>query len=210
MAVEDIYRAVMDFDDERVADLVRKEVEAGTDIKRILDQGLVAPLDTIGRQFSEGIVFVPEMLMAADAVKAGMEVVKPLLSTTGVRPVGTVVLGTVKGDLHDIGKNMVGMMLEGAGFRLLDAGVDVTAEGFVDAARETDADIVAMSALLTTSMPEMEKAVAAVCNANASRNLNTKVIVGGPPVNQEFAAKIGAHGYGEDAPAAARVARTLI
>jgi len=121
-----------------------------------------------------------------------------------------VVLGTVKGDLHDIGKNMVGMMLEGAGFHLIDVGVNVGPNGFIDAAQENEADIVAMSGLLTTSMPAMEQAVAAVIEATATRNLKTKVIVGGPPVNQEFADKIGAHGYGKDAPNAARVARALI
>ena len=210
MTVEDIYDAVMEFDDERVVELVNEEIARGTDVRKVLDEGMVAALDTIGQQFSDGVVFVPEMLLAADAVKAGMDIVRPLLADTGAKPVGTVVLGTVKGDLHDIGKNMVGMMLEGAGFRLIDVGVDVGPDGFIDAAQENEADIIAMSALLTTSMPAMAEAVAAVVEANATRNLKTRVMVGGPPVNREFADRIGAHGYGEDAPDAARVARTLI
>ncbi|MCZ6482151.1 MAG: corrinoid protein [Alphaproteobacteria bacterium] len=210
MAIKDIYDAIMDFDETRVADLVNAEIAAGTDVQVILDEGMIAALDIIGQKFSEGTLFVPEMLMAADAVQVGLEILRPLLIDTGAQPVGTVVLGTVKGDLHDIGKNLVGMMLEGAGFRLIDLGTDVDPEDFISTAQENEADIIGLSALLTTSMAEMEKAVAAITTANEARNINVKVMIGGPPVNQTFAEKIGAQGYGEDAPSAVEVARRMV
>jgi methanogenic corrinoid protein MtbC1 len=210
MAVKDIFAAVLDYEEDEVADLVRAEIDAGTDIKAILGDGLIAALDDIGAKFSDGTVFVPEMLMAAEAVQAGLAILRPLLVDTGVKPVGTVVLGTVKGDLHDIGKNLVGMMLEGAGFQVIDLGTDVAPERFITTAQEKAADIIAVSGLLTTSMPEMERAVAAVQGANRTRNLNVKIMVGGPPVNQDFADKIGADAYGRDAPAAVEQARALI
>jgi len=143
-------------------------------------------------------------------VQAGLDVLRPHLVDTGTKPAGTVILGTVRGDLHDIGKNLVGLMLEGGGFRVVDLGADVDAETFITTAQENDADIIALSSLLTTSMPEMEKAVAAISEANESRNLNIKVMIGGPPINQDFAEKIGAHGYGLDAPGAVALARTLV
>ncbi len=210
MAIKDIYDAIMDFDETRVADLVNAEIAAGTDVQVILDEGMIAALDIIGQKFSEGTLFVPEMLMAADAVQVGLEILRPLLIDTGAKPVGTVVLGTVKGDLHDIGKNLVGMMLEGAGFRLIDLGTDVDPEDFISTAQENEADIIGLSALLTTSMSEMEKAVAAITTANEARNINVKVMIGGPPVNQTFAEKIGAHGYGEDSTSAVELARRIV
>ncbi len=210
MAIEDIYDAVMEFDEDRVAELVKEELEAGTELKTILNDGLISALDTIGARFSEGTIFVPEMLLAADAMQAGLDLLRPLLAETGIKPTGKVVLGTVKGDLHDIGKNLIGMMLEGAGFTLIDLGTDVGAEEFITSAQENEADIVAMSGLLTTSMPEMEKAVVKVAEANKTRNLNVKIIVGGPPVNQEFCDRIGADGYGADAPAAVALARDFV
>ena len=210
MSVDEIYDAVTSYDDELVSELVSREIEASTDLKVILDRGLVAALDNIGQRFSEGTLFLPEMLLAAEAVQAGLEILKPLLVNTGAKPVGTVVLGTVKGDLHDIGKNLVGMMLEGAGFKVVDLGVDVDPEAFITAAQENDADIVGMSGLLTTAMQEMETSVTAVNEANRTRNLNVKVLVGGPPINQDFADRIGAHGYGIDAPKAVSLARSLV
>lgn len=210
MSIQEIYDAVMAYEDEEVAELVQAEVDAGTDIEKILNEGLISPLDIIGEEFSAGTLFVPEMLMAAEAVQAGLEIVRPLLVDSGAKPVGTVVLGTVKGDLHDIGKNLVGMMFEGAGFNLVDLGVDVDPEEFVTAAQENDADIIALSGLLTTSMPEMEKAVEVIRDANKNRNLNVKTMVGGPPINEEFAAKIGADGYSMDAPTAVDDARAFM
>jgi len=210
MSVAKIFDAVMDYDDEEVAELVNSELANGTDVQVILGDGLVAALDDIGEKFSAGTLFVPEMLMAAEAVQAGLDLLRPLLAETGVKPIGTVVLGTVKGDLHDIGKNLVGMLLEGAGFRVIDLGTDVDAEQFISSAQENEADIIALSGLLTTSMPEMQKAVASLQDANQNRNLNVKVMVGGPPVHQEFAMKIGADAYGMDAPAAVEQARNFI
>ncbi len=210
MSVQAIYDAVMAYDEERVAALVTGEIEAGTDVNAILNEGMIAALDEVGQKFSAGILFVPEMLMAAEAVQAGLEIVRPKLVETGARPVGTVVLGTVKGDLHDIGKNLVGMMLEGAGFRLIDLGTDVDPEKFITCAQENEADIVALSGLLTTSMPEMQRTVAAMHEANRTRNINVKTMVGGPPINREFADSIGADAYGRDAPGAVEQARNLM
>ena len=210
MSIEKIYQAVLDYDDDEVHDLVTAEVAAGTDVKKLLDDGMIAALDYIGARFSEGTLFVPEMLMAAEAVQAGMNILRPILAETGAKPIGVVVIGTVKGDLHDIGKNLVAMLMEGAGFKIVDLGVDVDAESFIAAAQENDADLVAISGLLTTSMPEIETAVGALVEANESRNLNVKIMVGGPPLNNEFAERIGADGYGESAPAAVENARNLM
>ncbi len=210
MSIQEINDAVMAYEEEDVAELVQAQVDAGTDIEKILNEGLINALDVIGEKFSAGTLFVPEMLMAAEAVQAGLEIIRPLLINTGVKPVGTVILGTVKGDLHDIGKNLVGMMFEGAGFKLIDLGTDVDPEEFITAAQENDADIIALSGLLTTSMPEMEKAVEAIRDANKNRNLNVRTMVGGPPVNEEFAARIGADGYSVDAPTAVDDARAFM
>ena len=210
MPIKDIYDAVMEYDEDEVAELVRSEVEAGTDIKQILNEGMIAALDEIGRKFSEGTLFVPEMLMAAEAMQAGLDILRPKLADSGVKPVGVMILGTVKGDLHDIGKNLVGMMMEGAGFKIVDLGTDVDPQDFIQAAQENEADIIALSGLLTTSMPEMARAVEAIVDANRTRNLNVKVMVGGPPVNQDFADTIGADGYGADAPNAVATARHLV
>jgi len=210
MSIPEIFAAVMDYEEEDVAELVQAEIDAGTDVQIILQQGLVAALDDIGEKFSDGILFVPEMLMAAEAVQAGLDILRPLLADTGIKPIGTIILGTVKGDLHDIGKNLVGMLLEGAGFRVIDLGTDVDAEQFIASAQENDADIIALSGLLTTSMPEMEKAVVSLQEANKKRNLNVKVMVGGPPVNEDFAVRIGADAYGMDAPAAVEQARGFV
>ena len=210
MDVDKIYDAVLDYDDEEVAALVSAELEAGTAPQTILQDGLVAALDTVGENFSAGTLFVPEMLMAADAVKAGLDLLRPALVETGRKPIGTVVIGTVKGDLHDIGKNLVSMLLEGAGFRIIDLGTDVEPEAFIAAARDNDADIIGLSSLLTTSMIEMERAVREIATANANSNLNVKIMVGGPPVTDDFANQIGADGYGVDAPTAVALARGYV
>jgi 5-methyltetrahydrofolate--homocysteine methyltransferase len=140
MSLEKIYEAVLDYGDDEVFELVTAAVAAGADPQEILDEGLVAALDTVGEQFSAGTLFVPEMLMVADAVKVGLDILRPILTETDIKPIGTVVIGTVKGDLHDISKNLVSMVLEGAGFRVVDLGTDVEPEKFVYAAQENDAD----------------------------------------------------------------------
>ncbi|MDR2406197.1 MAG: corrinoid protein [Deltaproteobacteria bacterium] len=206
MSIQDIYQAVVDFDDDQVAELIEKEIKSGTDLKKILDEGLIAPMDYVGKLFAEGELFVPEMLMAATAMKKGLTILKPHLAKGGGATIGTVVIGTVKGDLHDIGKNLVGMMLEGGGFEVFDLGSDVEPQKFVDAAKEKKAQIVGLSALLTTTMPYMEETV----NALKEAGINSKVIIGGAPVTAAYAEKIGAAGYSDDAPGAVALARSLV
>jgi 5-methyltetrahydrofolate--homocysteine methyltransferase len=207
MAIKDIYQAVMEYEEDAIIGLVEKELAGGTDINRVLQEGLIAAMDAVGKSFSEGELFVPEMLMAAQTMKAGLEILKPKLGSTGQSSAGVVVIGTVKGDLHDIGKNLVGMMLEGGGFEVHDLGVDVKPEDFVACAKSKKADIVGMSALLTTTMPSMEETVAALKEAGLDK---VKTMIGGAPVTQAFADKIGAGGYSEDAPSAVELARKLV
>jgi 5-methyltetrahydrofolate--homocysteine methyltransferase len=206
MAVKDIYESVLAFQVDKVKELTRAELEAGTDVQSILNDGLIGAMDEVGRKFSEGILFVPEMLMSAQAMKGGLEILKPHLSEEVSHSRGTVVIGTVKGDLHDIGKNLVAMMLEGAGLTVVDLGVDVDAEKFVAAARDSKADVVAMSALLTTTMPSMETTIKAVREAG----LTIKCIIGGAPVTEAFANQIGADGHSDDAPGAVALVRRLV
>ncbi|GAB6061804.1 corrinoid protein [Deferrisoma palaeochoriense] len=206
MALEDVYRAVMEFREDEIAGLVQAELEAGRPVSEVLNRGLIAAMDEWGRRFGAGEAFVPELLMAAQTMKAGLEVLRPVLAAGDVEPQGTVVIGTVKGDLHDIGKNLVAMMLEGAGFRVLNLGVDVAPERFLEAASEAKADIVCMSALLTTTMPQMEATVQLI----RERGLPFKTMVGGAPVTPEFAQRIGADGYSDDAPGAVALARRLL
>ncbi len=206
MAIEDIFEAVLTFNRAAAAEGVKAELAAGTDISIILDQGLIGALDVVGKKFSEGEMFVPEMLQAARAMKAGLEVLKPYLSSESIASKGTVIIGTVKGDLHDIGKNLVAMMMEGAGFNVVDLGVDVDADKFVKAASEHNADVLGLSALLTTTMPAMEDTVAAIKEAG----LAVRTIIGGAPVTETFADQIGADGYSDDAPGAVELARKLM
>jgi len=206
MAIQEIYQAILGFDEEKVKELTHVEIEAGTNIDTILNDGMIAAMDEVGKQFSEGILFVPEMLMAAQAMKGGLAILKPLLTGDAAVSRGTVVIGTVKGDLHDIGKNLVAMMMEGAGFKVVDLGPDVDTEKFVQAAKENNADVVALSALLTTTMPAMEATIAAIKEAA----LSAKTIIGGAPVTQAFADQIGADGYSDDAPGGVELVRNLI
>ncbi len=206
MAVEHIAQAIMKYDLNTVKELVQNELDQNTDISLILDVGLIGAMDEVGRRYSEGELFVPEMLRAAQCMKAGLELLKPRLAGQSTHSRGTVVIGTVKGDLHDIGKNLVSMMMEGAGFTVVDLGVDVSAEKFIQAVGEKKADIVALSALLTTTMPAMQATIAAVKESG----LAVKTMVGGAPVTRTFAAQIGADGYSADAPGAVVQARQLL
>ena len=206
MAIKDIYEGVLTFQVDKVKQLTQAELDAGADVQSILNDGLISAMDEVGRQFSEGILFVPEMLMSAQAMKGGLEILKPHLTEEVSHSRGTVVIGTVKGDLHDIGKNLVAMMLEGAGLTVVDLGVDVEAEKFVAAARDNKADIIAMSALLTTTMPGMETTIKAVREAG----LTIKCIIGGAPVTEAFAKQIGADGHSDDAPGAVTLVRHLV
>ena len=205
MATADIFKAVLAYDEAQAKSLTQAEIDAGTDIETILNDGLISAMDDVGKKFSEGDLFVPEMLMAAQAMKAGLEILKPHLGSDSAANKGTVVIGTVKGDLHDIGKNLVAMMMEGAGFNVIDLGVDVDADKFVAAAKENNANVVALSALLTTTMPAMEATV----NAIKEAGLAAKAIIGGAPVTQAYADQIGAAGYSDDAPGAVELARSL-
>jgi 5-methyltetrahydrofolate--homocysteine methyltransferase len=205
MATADIFKAVLAYDEAQAKSLTQAELDAGTDIETILNEGLISAMDEVGKKFSEGDLFVPEMLMAAQAMKAGLGILKPHLASDSAANKGTVVIGTVKGDLHDIGKNLVAMMMEGAGFNVVDLGVDVDADKFVAAAKEHGANIVALSALLTTTMPAMEATVNAVKEAG----LAAKTIIGGAPVTKAYADQIGADGYSDDAPGAVELARSL-
>ena len=175
---------------------------------RVLDDALVAGMKIVGIDFRDGILFVPEVLLAANAMKAGMEVLRPLLAATGAQPVGKVVIGTVKGDIHDIGKNLVGMMLEGAGFEVVDLGINTDADKFIAALDAHKPDILGMSALLTTTMPYMKVVIQALKDRGIRDDYI--VLVGGAPLNEEFGLAVGADAYCRDAGVAADTARRLI
>jgi len=192
----------------KVKELVEAALAEGIDPTDIVNNALIVGMGEIGVLFKNNEVYVPEVLIAARAMHAGLDVVKPLLAEKDVKPVGTVVLGTVKGDLHDIGKNLVGMMLEGAGFKVIDLGIDVAPEKFVDAVKNNDVDVIAMSALLTTTMPGMKDTIEAVKAAGLRDKV--KIMVGGAPVTQNFADEIGADGYAPDAASAADLAKELV
>jgi 5-methyltetrahydrofolate--homocysteine methyltransferase len=174
--------------------------------KKILDEGLIAGMDVVGSRFKNNEIYIPEVLIAARAMKMAMEVLEPELVKAGVKPIGRLLIGTVQGDLHDIGKNLVAMMLKGAGFEVIDLGVDVAPEKFAAEAKARGVNLIGMSALLTTTMPGMEKTIKAVQQAG----LKVKVMVGGAPVTQSFADKIGAHGYAPDAASAVDTAKKLV
>jgi 5-methyltetrahydrofolate--homocysteine methyltransferase len=184
-------------DHERVSALVRKAIEQGTPVSKILDEGLIAGMHVVGERFRAHEIFLPEVLLAAKAMTTGMELLRPLLVRDAVPTRGKIVLGTVRGDLHDIGKNLVGTMLRGAGFEVLDLGSDVTPERFVDAVEESGASLLGMSALLTTTMPAMRQVVD-LLEARGLRG-RVRVVVGGAPLSEEYAREIGADAYGFDA-----------
>jgi len=197
-------------------DGLAEEIAEGTNIllgrgwsaTRVLDEALVAGMTIVGVDFRDGILFVPEVLMAANAMKAGMAILKPILSDTGAKPVGKMVIGTVKGDIHDIGKNLVGMMMEGAGFEVIDLGINVEADKYLAALEEHRPNILGMSALLTTTMPYMK----VVIDTMKERGIRDEyiVMVGGAPLNEEFGAAIGADAYCRDAATAVETAKELI
>lgn len=191
-----------------VVALVQQALDEGEDPKKILNEGLLGGMMIIGEKFKNNEVFVPEVLVAARAMNAGIEVLEPKLVEIGNEPLGVAVIGTVKGDLHDIGKNLVTMMLKGAGFEVHDIGIDVETEAFIDKAEEVNADVICMSALLTTTMPNMKL----VIDALKEKGLREKyiVMVGGAPVNQSFADQIGADYYTADAATAAEVAKKAV
>ena len=203
---KDIYQTIMDFDEVLCPELVAKALEQGEIATDILDEALIPPMGEIGDLFASGELFVPEMLLAARAMKAGLEVLRPILTKIQSKPKGVVVTATVFGDLHDIGKNLVGMMLEGAGFKVVDLGVNTKAEDIIATAREVNADVIGLSALLTTTMPFMKLIIEKI----KSEGLDVPVIVGGAPVTQDFADSVGANGYGDNAPIAVDICKKLV
>ena len=186
---------------------VQEAVDEGTGPETILNDGLVAGMSVVGQRFKANEVYVPEVLISARAMHAGMEIIEPLLVAAGVERIGKVVIGTVKGDLHDIGKNLVGMMLRGGGYEVVDLGTDVSAEQFAAAIKDNSAKLIGLSALLTTTMPYMAKVVEAIGQLGLSE---VRTMIGGAPVTQQFADEIGANGYAADAASAVEVAQRLI
>jgi 5-methyltetrahydrofolate--homocysteine methyltransferase len=202
-----VYQAVLNGEMHDTGPKVQEAIDAGLSADEILNNGLIAAMGEVGRLFEEGEYFVPEMLIAAKSMQSGLNLLRPLLVESGIKPKGKVVMGTVKGDLHDIGKNLVSMMLEGAGYEVEDLGTDVAPETFVEAL-QAGADIVGLSALLTTTMPSMESTIKAIEEAGVRDQV--KIIVGGAPVTQEYADQIGADGFAADASRAAALANSLI
>lgn len=198
--------AIIRGDQSSAVKITKEAIDGGVSPAEILNNGLVAGMSVIGERFKKNEVYIPEVLIAARAMKSAMEILQPSLTATGVKPIGTVVIGTVQGDLHDIGKNLVAMMLKGAGFSVIDLGVDCSAEKFIAAVSEHKANLIAMSALLTTTMPAMEKGIKAIKDAG----VKAKVMIGGAPVTQGYADKIGADGYSADAASAVDLAKKLM
>ncbi|RME48679.1 MAG: cobalamin-binding protein [Caldilineae bacterium] len=203
-----IATAVIEGNKDDIVDLTEDALDEGLDAKTILDNGLMPGMDHVGVEFRAGNMFVPEVLRSARAMQASMDVLKPLLAEAGAKMVGKIVLGTVKGDMHDIGKNLVAMMCEGAGFEVRDLGKDVSPDAFVQAVKDFQPDIVGMSALLTTTMRVMEHTVKALEEAGVRGQV--KVMVGGAPVTQSFASQIGADGYASNAAAAVEMAKQFV
>jgi 5-methyltetrahydrofolate--homocysteine methyltransferase len=203
-----IYDGVMEGNQAAVQDGVNAALEAGLGAEEILNQGMISAMTEVGRLFEEGEYFVPEMLIAARAMQAGLTILRPALAAADVQPKGRVAIGTVKGDLHDIGKNLVAMMLEGAGYDVLDLGVDVAPEKYLEVVQNESVDVIALSALLTTTMPSMKETVKVLIDVGVRDQI--KVIVGGAPVTDEYAQQIGADGYSPDASQAVKLANSLL
>jgi 5-methyltetrahydrofolate--homocysteine methyltransferase len=206
--LEQISTAIIEGDLDVIQDLTEDALDEGLSAQEILDDGLMAGMDYVGVEFKAGNMFVPEVLRSARTMQAAMDILKPLLAESGAQMTGKVLLGTVKGDLHDIGKNLVGMMCEGAGFEVKDLGKDVAPEAFVEAIKTYEPDVVGMSALLTTTMRTMEHTIKALEETGLRDRV--KVMVGGAPVTQDFADQIGADGYASNAASAADLAKAFV
>jgi 5-methyltetrahydrofolate--homocysteine methyltransferase len=202
--LEQIANSIIEYDEEKVPALIEQAISEGTPAGQILEEGLLAGMAEVGRRFRDGEYFIPEVLVAAEAMKAGTTLLKPHLVDQGVKAAATAVVGTVKGDLHDIGKNLVVTMLEGAGFEVIDLGVDVSAEKFIEACRARPVQLVGLSALLTTTMPAMEAIVKQVREQVEPKPV---ILIGGAPVTDAYAKQIGADGYGRDAASGAELAK---
>lgn len=203
-----ISRAVIDGNADSAVQLTNEALNEGLNPQEILDQGLILGMDHVGVEFRDGNMFVPEVLLCARVMHESLNILKPKLAESGGEMAGRVILGTVKGDLHDIGKNLVGMMLEGAGFEVIDLGTDVAPDAFVDAIKEEAADILGMSALLTTTMPAMRNTIIAIEEADIRDRI--KIMIGGAPVTKDFADTIGADAHGSSAPDAIDIAKKFV
>jgi corrinoid protein of di/trimethylamine methyltransferase len=208
LGMSDLYDAILNGSASAAAQAARIALEAGSGALDLVQRHMVPAMDEVGRRFECEEYFVPELLLSGRAMKAALELIRPLLAASGTQPEGRIVVGTVKGDLHDIGKNLVASMLEGGGFEVMDLGADVSPEQFVDAVRATGANLVCLSALLTVTMGSMKSTIDAL--AAAGLRDRTKIMVGGAPVTQRFAEEIGADGYGENAAVAVSIARKLV
>ena len=206
--MQEIAAALIEGDDGTVDKLTKQALDDNVDALEIMDDGLIAAMGVVGIKFRDNFIFVPEVLACARAMKAGMGYIEPILSESGVKPLATVIMGTVKGDLHDIGKNLCIMMLRGSGFKVVDLGVDTSDDEFIDAVEEHSAPILGMSALLTTTMPNMGKTIEAFIDADMRDDV--QIMVGGAPVTQEFADDMGADAYGKDALDCVSVAKGFL
>lgn len=206
--MQEIGAALIGRDHQRVDVLTSQALEAGTEALEVMDDGLIAAMRIVGIKFRENFIYVPEVLGCARAMKAGMAHIEPILSASGIKPLGKVVMGTVKGDLHDIGKNLCIMMLRGAGFKVIDLGVDTSPDDFLGAVESSEADLMGMSALLTTTMPNMAVTIETFIDEGVRDDI--KIMVGGAPVSREFADEMGADGYGKDAMECVTLAKSLL
>ena len=206
--LDEIRDAVIGGKHKDMEDLVKAAIEDNANLNELIDNAMIAAMDVVGKKFAEGTIFVPEMLVSAVTMKKGLDIIKPLLKDEETKSKGTIIMSTVKGDIHDIGKNLVIMMLEGAGFHVIDLGVDLTVETLIQKVEEINPDVLGLSALLTTTMPEMKNVIGTLESKGLRSSI--KVMVGGAPVDSSFAEKIGADGYGKDAAEAVNLARRFV
>ncbi len=206
--INEIYNCVLEGNNSEIAEKVQSALDAGIETATILNHGMVSAMSEVGKLFEDGEYYVPEMLIAARSMQTGLGILKPHMAKANIKAAGRVAIGTVKGDLHDIGKNLVAMMLEGAAFEVVDLGVDVTPEKFIRAIQEQNVQIIALSALLTTTMPAMRATIDALKTSGVRDSV--KVIVGGAPLTADFAREIGADGYAPDASRAVGLAKSLL
>jgi len=206
--LKDIKDAIINGKYKEIEGMVSQLIKDGVDLKQLIDEGMIAAMDVVGEKFANSEIFVPEMLVSAVTMQKGLDLIKPLLKGEETKTRGTIVMCTVKGDIHDIGKNLVNMMLEGAGFKIIDLGVDLSVDQLMEQVKEIQPDILGLSALLTTSMPQMKKVIETLEHAGLRKTI--KVMVGGAPVDKKFADAIGADGYGADAAEAVKLARTFV
>lgn len=203
-----IKEAVINGKHAEIESLVQAAIEENADLDQIINDAMIAAMDIVGRKFAQNEIFIPEMIVAAVTMKKGLDIIKPLLKSGEIKSRGTIIMSTVKGDLHDIGKNLVVMMLQGAGFDVIDLGVDINTEKLVQKVEEIKPDILGLSALLTTTMPEILKVIEALKDKGLRKSV--KIMVGGAPLNTAFAEKVGADGYGRNAAEAVELARSFV